>query len=278
MTPAYCWGIFREREHSPGRETDDTEILRLTAKHLEAAGFQVRLKTPEEVMASIDPPPSAVFLMCERLGILELLCGWEALGIRQVNRPAAVLNTYRERMITQFQQAMVPFISSQVVATGGPQPTHSLPVWVKRADVHNTQDGDVVFAPTPSACGDALAALAARGIERAVVQPHQEGDLIKFYGVGVSAERRRPRPAWFRWFYHRDQRASGHPVDPAALAKLIQGAADALGLEIYGGDAIATAHGLILLDVNAWPSFALYREEAAAAIATCLRRRFRERD
>ena len=39
-----CWGIFREQAHSPGRETDDAEILRLTAKHLEAAGFQVGLK------------------------------------------------------------------------------------------------------------------------------------------------------------------------------------------------------------------------------------------
>ena len=26
-----CWGIFRESTHSPGRESDDTEILRLTA-------------------------------------------------------------------------------------------------------------------------------------------------------------------------------------------------------------------------------------------------------
>ena len=26
-----CWGIYRELAHSPGRETDDAEILRATA-------------------------------------------------------------------------------------------------------------------------------------------------------------------------------------------------------------------------------------------------------
>ena len=36
-------------------------------------------------------------------------------------------------------------------------------------------------------------------------------------------------------------------------------------------DAIATPTGeLVLLDVNAWPSFALYRDEASAAIASYL--------
>ena len=40
MSNPWCLGIFRERAHSPGREFDDAEILRLTGKHLEAKGFQ----------------------------------------------------------------------------------------------------------------------------------------------------------------------------------------------------------------------------------------------
>jgi hypothetical protein len=40
---------------------------------------------------------------------------------------------------------------------------------------------------------------------------------------------------------------------------------------VYGGDAIATRDGaLVLLDLNAWPSFALYRDEAAPVIAAHL--------
>ena len=50
----YLWGIYREQQHSPGREFDDAEILRLVAKHVEAAGYQVHLKTPEQLGAA-DP-------------------------------------------------------------------------------------------------------------------------------------------------------------------------------------------------------------------------------
>ncbi len=108
-----------------------------------------------------------------------------------------------------------------------------------------------------------------------MIQPHIEGDLVKFYGVGPGGG---PdgEPPWFRWFYHKGQRVAGHPFDPRRLAQLVRRAAAALGLEVYGGDAIATPAGdLVLLDLNAWPSFALYREEAAAAIAAHLMLRFR---
>jgi hypothetical protein len=146
---------------------------------------------------------------------------------------------------------------------------------VKRGDVHNTQEGDVVLAPTPTAVDGALAGLAVRDIPRAVIQPHVDGDLIKFYGIGAGGGPHR-EPPWFRWFYHKDQRLAGHTFDQRELARLVRRAAAALGLEVYGGDAIATAGGqLVLLDVNAWPSFALYRDEASAAIASYLALRFR---
>jgi hypothetical protein len=120
---------------------------------------------------------------------------------------------------------------------------------------------------------DALAALAARGIPRAVIQPHVDGDLVKFYGIGTAGTR--SGPGWFHWFYHKDQTVAGHPLDPGELARNARAAAAALGLEVYGGDAIATAAGrLVLLDLNAWPSFALYRDEAAPAIADYLALRF----
>lgn len=271
----HCWGIFRERDHSPGRENDDTEILRLTGKHLEACGCQVELKDPEDVGGPITARPHAVFLMCEREAVLAELGAWEREGVRHVNSPAAVLATYRERMIAQFEDSGVPFIESRLVATPSRYPgTPALPVWVKRADVHNTQEGDVVFAETATAVEDALGRLHARGIARAVLQPHVAGDLVKFYGVGPGGG---PYggPAWFRWFYHKDQTLAGHPLDPRQLGRHARRAAGALGLEIYGGDAIATADGgLVLLDLNAWPSFALYRDEAAPVIADYLAQRF----
>ena len=208
--------------------------------------------------------------------MLAQLAAWERDGIRIVNSPAAVLATYRERMIAQFHEAGVPFVKSRLVATPGRHPgTPALPVWVKRGDVHNTQEGDVIFAETEGAVEDALGRFHARGIARAVLQPHVAGDLIKFYGVGPGGgpDGGPPLvpvvlpPGSDAWLGIRSTRRQ--------LARLARRAAGALGLEIYGGDAIATADGgLVLLDLNAWPSFALYREEAASAIAAYLALRF----
>jgi len=276
VSAAICWGIFRERAHSPGRENDDAEILRLTGKHLEAEGFQVVLKGPEELSSPFDGRPRCAFLMCERLEALRLLRAWEADGAPLVNRPEAVLNTYRVRMVTRLAAAGLPFVESLIVPTAGGQSHGTLPVWVKRAGVHNTQEGDVVFAPTADAVEAALHGLAARGIARAVIQPHLDGDLVKFYGVGVGATGPGETP-WFRWFYPKGQQPARYPIDAAQLASLAAGAAAALGLEVYGGDALVRAPGtIVLLDLNAWPSFALYRDEAAARIASHLARRFSE--
>ena len=67
MNEPECWGIFRERAHSPGREFDDAEILRLTGKYLDAEGFHVSLETPDEIPAAV--PGSPLFMVCEQTGI-----------------------------------------------------------------------------------------------------------------------------------------------------------------------------------------------------------------
>jgi glutathione synthase/RimK-type ligase-like ATP-grasp enzyme len=274
VSDPYCWGIFREEAHSPGRESDDAEILRLSAKGLLAKGFQVDLKTPDELEVSGDARPRGIFLMCEQPAALRALGALEAVGVRAVNSSAAVLNTYRDRMVAQFAEARVPFVESRLVATSGERVAAPHPVWVKRGDVHNTQEGDVVFATTPDVVVRALQSLADRGIARAVIQAHVDGDLVKFYGIGNDGPH--GEPTWFRSFYHQHQEIRNYPLDHRRLARLARRAAIALGLEVYGGDAIATADGdLVLLDLNAWPSFALYREEAAARIAEHLVLRFR---
>jgi len=271
----YCWGIFREEAHSPGRESDDAEILRLTAKNLEARGFQVDLKGPDELAVPADKRPRAIFLMCEQVPVLRTLAAWEEHGTVAVNRPAAVLNTYRDRMVVQFEEAGVPFIESRLVPTSDTRAEVSRPVWVKRGDVHNTQEGDVVHAVDSAAVLRALQGLAGRGIPLAVIQPHVAGDLIKFYGIGTGGGRH-GAPEWFRWFYHKEQTLAGHRFDEAELARLVRRAAAALGLEIYGGDVIVTpGGGLVLIDLNAWPSFALYRDEAAPVMAGYLAARLR---
>jgi glutathione synthase/RimK-type ligase-like ATP-grasp enzyme len=265
------WGIFRERTHSPGRESDDTEILRLTGKHLEARGYQIVLKTTDDLAVPDEARPDLVFLMCETFAPLRELAALEARGVPHVNPIEGVLNTYRDRMIARFEAGGVPFVPSRLVDTRRAGPATELPLWVKRADVHNTQDGDVVRVESDAALTRALDALAERGIERAVLQPHVAGDLVKFYGVGIPEFG--GDPPWFHWFHHADQRLAGHPVDAGLLAHVAARAAAALGLEVYGGDAIVSEHALVLLDLNAWPSFARVREQASRVIADHLVRR-----
>ncbi len=216
--------------------------------------------------------------MCERIQALALLEPLETKGIPHVNPLGAVLNTYRDRMIPLLAASGVSIPRSQVVSSnssgsGHPPPqlgADSFPIWIKRADVHNTQSGDVELVPSPEELRVALTALHDRGISHVVLQQHVPGDLIKFYGIG------RPRTghqedAWFRWFYHRDQELTRYPFSEDALQTITQQAAAAIGLEVYGGDAIITPAGeIVLIDINAWPSFALFREEAASRIAAWL--------
>jgi hypothetical protein len=280
-----CWGIYRELAHSPGREADDAEILRATARRLEDKGFRVSLRTAEEVAGSAEEPPPFLFVMCERLEILRRLEAWGERGACQVNSASAIRNTYRDRMLPIFQHNRVSFPASVIVETSSPLPdgpafAHgSEACWIKRGDVHATGPGDVVFAPDPRTAGRALNEMAKRGIEKALLQEHVPGDLIKFYGVGDVGHRAPGNGAdggWFEWFYHRDQRLAGHAFDPADLSAAASRAAASLGLEIFGGDAIATRDGrVVVIDLNAWPSFALYRETASERIAAYLAARFR---
>ncbi len=275
MTDDHCWGIYREQEFSPHRVRDDAEILRATARELEARGFSVALKTPKEAAeaADGDAPPS-VFMMCQDPALLARIRRWEEKGTIVVNSPAAVLRTHRVPMIEGLARRGIAFPESRVVDTARPDLDGMFPCWVKRGDFHRTEDADVSYAGDAEAARGLLSWMAGRGIVRAVLQRHVPGDLIKLYGVAPAAGG--GAAGWFNWFYHREQDLKSHRFDAGELAQMAAGAADALGLEVFGGDAIATADGhLTIIDVNGWPSFALFREIASARIATHLAARFR---
>ena len=49
---------------------------------------------------------------------------------------------------------------------------------------------------------------------------------------------------------------------------MAQKSARALGLDVYGGDAVVAEDGSIsIIDINDWPSFATIRDEASEQIA-----------
>ena len=267
-------GIFRETLHSPDRVFDDFEILRLTAEALEADGVEVELVRPEEISPGWwnRAHPETAFVMCEQERMLEPLSAWERQGSTLVNSVVAIRNTYRHRMVPLLSSTGVRFPRSELVATHAPHLEDRLrsrfagadrrSLWIKRGDVHNTQEGDVSLAHSAEEAWAFILAFRSRGVTRSVWQEHVEGDLVKLYGVGESGE------VWFKWFYHKDQNLEGHPFSESELKETFFSVAKALRLEIFGGDAVVTANGSVyLIDINAWPSFALFRTEASAAIA-----------
>ncbi len=272
MSPAKtCWGIYRESAHSPGRINDDFAIIKSVGEALMARGFTVELVAAD---AAFETTSANIFAMCERGAALDRLKGAENAGSIVVNSPDAIRNTYRHRMVELFARHHVSAPVSQVVATDANMPQPAAGVWVKRYDFHATQTDDVIYAASKDGWHEALHRFARRGIPFIVAQEHVAGDLVKFYGVRNDAAATDSN--WFEWFYHRDQGMLGHSFEVSCLRQVAFGAAAVLGLEIFGGDAIIQANGEpMIVDLNAWPSYARFREQAAQAIAAHLTERFR---
>lgn len=270
-----CLGVLRESQNSPNRQTEDALILRAVLAELERWGLRTELRPPEYLDASELASWDIILPMCESYPRLKRLASLPpAASPLVVNPPVSVLNGYRTRMVELLQerrQANFPPSEVRRVEDGpGSAPeTFRAPEgwWVKRGDVHNTiSQRDVLFLRGWEELREIVRDFASREITHYVVQPHIPGDLIKFYGVGPGR--------WFTWFYHEPNQSSGLPFDTEDLAVSAAQAASALGLEIFGGDAIIRPdRALSIIDINSWPSFAKVRGGAAPHIARHLRAR-----
>lgn len=262
-------GIYREPEYSPGRHaSNDAKILRLVGQALEREGASVRLASLEEARP-IRRDFDLVFSMCQGPAALAELTQWKKQGLTILNDPEASRRTYRDSLCSTLREKELGFPHSFFLSTGtkadlqgcrtlfGPEGA-----WLKRADVHATGPGDVVHLRSFEELARTLTSFRQRGLETAVLQQHRQGDEVKFYGV------RGGRLFWP--YYPKD--CEGYPFDEKELQRLAEHAADALGISIYGGDAIINPQGQItLIDFNDWPSFAPCRGAAASAVAKFLK-------
>ncbi|GJG86188.1 hypothetical protein tb265_13690 [Gemmatimonadetes bacterium T265] len=277
--------LFRKSSYSPAQHrTNDTAILDDTLAHFVAAGWAVERideavldaaarddggAVPEAVPADAD----LYLSMCQGPATARLL-GLEAAGARLINRPSSVLGCHRHRLVPALAAAGVPFPATDVLdlATADAATVAASPVvraasaaggrvWIKRGDVHAERADDVVAVPAADAAG-AAAEFRARGIGRIALQADVAGPVIKFYGVADGR--------FFRWYDAAAGLDGPRPVvDETQLRALAFAAARALGLEVFGGDvALPAPDAPVLIDLNDWPSFAPFRAEAAAAIAT----------
>ena len=97
-----------------------------------------------------------------------------------------------------------------------------------------------------------------KGIRDILVQRHVDGPVVKFYGVGQRE--------YFRAYLADD--GEEFTSKAGQLRSIARQAARAVGLEVYGGDAILTErNGPVLIDLNDWPSFSRCCRSAARSIA-----------
>lgn len=187
-------GLYREKRFSGSRVEDDAAILFLTAEEIRRHGVLVELLEAGDLSAKL--APRMAFGMCESARPLNLLEKWERLGYPVFNRPSAVRNCHRWKMLSLLAQTQTPVPTSLVTETSArnQQPLDlKKGIWVKRWDVQSTARSDVRLVFDKDSLRRTLREHRRRGVRRVILQEHIRRDPIKFYGIRDTG--------WFRCFY-----------------------------------------------------------------------------
>ena len=269
-------GVMRAGAYSPNHIGNDTAIFNLVAEQLRKRGCQVNVYSEEQFNNQEISEP-VVLAMCRERESIAKLQRLEDEGKLVINSGYGIENCTRERMTRILLGNGIPYPESLIVNTNEnikPQLKKAgfKSCWIKRGDFHAMHKEDVSYVRHPEEAQEVLQEYFYRGIKRAVINVHLEGDLVKFYGVKGTN--------FFFWFYPFDQghskygleevngKSQGISFDVKELKSICNQAANELNIEIYGGDCIISPEGQIqIIDFNDWPSFAPCRVESAPHIA-----------
>lgn len=255
-------GILRQTDYSPNHIENDSLILLQTRDNLQRMGAEVTIFREEQI-GGVKIEADLIFSMVQGCESTQKMLELEMNGAMIINSPRAVMNCYRTNMIEVMQKNNIPFPNSIPIDLSAPNDVvfeqfDCRKIWVKRGDVHAVHREDVTLIYSEEERKNILREFAHRGIKFAVLQEHLDGDVIKFYAVKGSG--------LFEWYYLNG--INHTPFVARDLEKLAGLAADALGLDVYGGDAVISRTGEItIIDMNDWPSFAPVRTKASQKIA-----------
>lgn len=267
---------MRAGAYSPNHIGNDTAIFNAVAEQLRKRGCEVNVYSEEQFNSGC-VTEEVILNMCRERESISHLQRLEDEGRLVMNSGYGIENCTRERMTRILLGNGIPYPDSLIVDTDEaikPQLKKSgfKSCWIKRGDFHAMHKEDVSYVRHPEEAQEVLQEYFLRGIKRAVINVHLEGDLLKFYGV-------RGTPFFF-WFYPFDEghskygneaingKSKGIEFDLKELKDICARAADELNVEIYGGDCIVSPDGKMhIIDFNDWPSFAPCRTQAAPHIA-----------
>lgn len=255
-------GIFRAGIFSPNHVGNDAAILNLVATSLRRRGFTVNLYSEDQFIALGIADEPLVITMCRDPRSLSRLHQLESQGRTVINSGFAIKQCVRENLVRRLQAANIPQPLTLVVPTNENIQTQLEELnidrcWIKRGDFPTIHKEDVTHVRHPQEAQELLGEYFIRGIRSAVISQHICGAHLKFYGVGSN-----------NFFHHFFPMGEQPPLDLAELHNTCKKAAQTLGIDIYGGDAIVNPDSgkFQIISFNDWPSFAPCRDLAAKGI------------
>ena len=272
--------ILRAGAYSPNHIGNDAAIITLTCEQLRKRGCQVKTYSEEQLIAGAVKEPIVIH-MCRDQRSFPILQAMEDSGRLVINSGYGVENCTRERLTRILLGSGIPYPESLMVNTNQTVTEQMERIgmeraWIKRGDTYAMHKEDVTYVRHPEEAQEVLQEYFLRGIKRAVINRHLDGDQVKFYGVRDTD--------YFYCFYPFEKTYSSKGDDKAPrrggeearfdidkFRDACDRAADILDIRIYGGDAIIDPEGnFSIIDFNDWPSFAPCRVEASGVIARAI--------
>ena len=270
---------MRAGAYSPNHIGNDAAIFNAVVDQLQRRGCEVEVMNESQFLAS-QITQNVIINMCREPESVKKLQRLEEEGKLVVNSGFGIENCTREMLTRIMLGHSIPHPQSLIVNTNEKiiEDLNKLDFtgcWVKRGDYHSMHKEDVTYCRHPEEAQDILHEFFYRGINRAVISRHLQGDLVKFYGVVGQP--------FFYWFYPFEDHHSKYgneeingvshhlEFDEQALNEICVHTAEIFDIKIYGGDCIIDADGSFrLIDFNDWPSFAPCRKEASVHIAKAI--------
>lgn len=269
--------VLRDGKFSPNHIGNDAAILYDTVTELRRKGFEINIYS-ENRFEEVNIDEDIVLAMCRGRESVKKLQQLEDLGKVCVNSGYGIENCIRMFMLKRLTDAGVATPEYLVVDTDVDMRTMLAEAgfesaWVKIADDHLHHLEDICRCRHVDEVQEILHEFFYRKIKKAAVSKNVEGDMVRFYGIASLG--------WFDCFMPYGKRAVESPRDNEILTesarRICMRAAEALNVDIFGGDLAITQSGeFLIVNFDDWPSFGPIRKEAAKAIAKSVLQRARK--
>lgn len=256
--------IYRDNKYSPNCVEKDCLVIDSLKFKLLEKGYDVSSIDEQELAKSMELPYADMYLsMARSTEVLKLLDGHNSInssdGVRICGDRIRLASVMKELGIKIPEY--IPDATEMDVREG---------VWVKKAVGTTEFSSDTTFCNKIEDYKNVINKFRIRGLDY-VIERHEHGDLIKFYGVLNSK--------FFHIIYPKEihktkfglesvnDKTQFFIFDKEKLEETALNLASHLGVRIFGGDAIVHSDGTYtIIDFNDWPSFVSVADEAVDAI------------